>query len=397
MTDDDAGWGLWGPLADRYREAGQRRILALDGGGIRGLITLGVLARLEEKLAAASGRGQDFRLCDFFDLIGGTSTGAVIAAALARRMSVEEIAGFYREFGGKAFAKRPFWERWQSLYGDGELEKLLKEKFGEDTDLRPEHLACILVAVTRNATTDSAWPISSNPFAKYNDPERSDCNLRIPLWQLVRASTAAPVYFAPEVVKWDPNDPAKAFAFVDGGTTAYNNPAFLLFRMAVEPAYALAWPRGERNLLVVSVGTGGAPVLGATADEPTTNLVAAATNTLSALMSQASVDQDVNCRIIGRCTFGGIIDRELHDLVPLDPHDRTLPLALEEDSGKAFLYCRYNAELTPDGLDQLGLADIDAAHVRKMDSIDHVSDLERIGRAVGERVDLAHLGSFVPA
>jgi uncharacterized protein len=397
MMNDNRDWGLWGPLADRYREPGPRRILALDGGGIRGLITLGVLARLEEQLAAAYGRGSDFRLCDFFDLIGGTSTGAVIAAALARRMSVGEITGFYQEFGSQAFAKRPFWERWRSLYGDGELAQLLKQKFVEDTDLRPENLGCVLVAVTRNATTDSAWPISSNPFAKYNDPQRSDCNLRIPLWQLVRASTAAPVYFAPEVVQWDPGDPAKAFAFVDGGTTAYNNPAFLLFRMAVEPAYALAWPRGERNLLVVSVGTGGAPVLGATADEPTTNLVAAATNTLSALMSQASVDQDINCRIIGRCTFGGVIDREIHDLIPSDPRDRTRPLALEEDVGKAFLYCRYNAELTQDGLHQLGLDDIDAAHVRKMDSIDHVSDLERIGRAVGELVDLSHLGSLVPA
>jgi uncharacterized protein len=85
--------------------------------------------------------------------------------------------------------------RWQTLYGDGELANTLRSTFGKDTDLGPEHLGCLLVVVTRNTTTDSAWPVSSNPFARYNDPERPDCNLRIPLWKLVRASTAAPVFF----------------------------------------------------------------------------------------------------------------------------------------------------------------------------------------------------------
>jgi hypothetical protein len=45
-------------------------------------------------------------------------------------------------------------------------------------------------AFTENATTESPWPISSSTDAKYNNPSRPDCNLRIPLWRLVRASTA---------------------------------------------------------------------------------------------------------------------------------------------------------------------------------------------------------------
>ena len=177
---DDERWELWGPLADRYRTERPRRILALDGGGIRGVMTLGVLARLERDLAEATGGGDDFRLCDFFDTIGGTSTGAIIAAGLARRMSVDEITDFYENFGKIAFSRRKLWMRWQSLYGDGKLANTLKETFGEETNLRPEHLACLLTVVTRNATTDSAWPVSSNPFAKYNDPARSDCNLQHP-------------------------------------------------------------------------------------------------------------------------------------------------------------------------------------------------------------------------
>src|SRR5262249_39410362 len=162
-----------------------RRILALDGGGIRGVITLGVLARLEALLRAHRG-DPELRLSQFFDLIGGTSTGAIIATGLARGMSLGEIAEFYNRFGTVAFARRKLWQRWKTLYGDGGLAQTLKDTFGEDTDLRPEHLQCLLTVVTRNATTDSAWPISSNPAAKYNDITRPDCNLRIPLWQLVR-------------------------------------------------------------------------------------------------------------------------------------------------------------------------------------------------------------------
>src|SRR3954454_7622264 len=94
-----ADWERWGHLEQRYRQPAPRRILALDGGGIRGLITLGVLARLESQLAAASDAGPDFRLSRYFDLIGGTSTGGIIAAALARGMSVAEITSFYRQFG----------------------------------------------------------------------------------------------------------------------------------------------------------------------------------------------------------------------------------------------------------------------------------------------------------
>ena len=247
------------------------------------------------------------------------------------------------------------------------------------------------MVVTRNATTDSAWPISSNPSAKYNHPDRADCNLDIPLWKIVRASTAAPVFFPPEVVSWDDDDPEKSFVFVDGGTTPYNNPAFLLFRMATEPAYKLGWQTGEDKLLVVSVGTGSAPVIGDSAEDPATNLLEAAGNTLSALMSQASVDQDVNCRVIGRCSYGETIDRELEDLIPRE--------LAEGDTGgareKLFRYVRYNATLTGDGLAKLGLDRAKAASLRKMDKVDNIADLAAVGDAVGKEVDLGHLGGFV--
>ncbi len=113
-----------------------------------------------------------------------------------------------------------------------------------------------------NRSTDSPWPISNNPLAKYNDETLPDCNSKIKLFQLVRASTAAPVYFPPETLQWDPNDPEKTFVFVDGGVTPYNNPAFLMYRMATQSAYNLNWETGEDKLLIISVGTGSAPSAG---------------------------------------------------------------------------------------------------------------------------------------
>jgi len=73
---------LWGNLRERYAQKRPRKLLALDGGGIRGVLTLQILGRIEELLASASGAGSSFRLCDYFDYIGGTSTGAIIAAGL---------------------------------------------------------------------------------------------------------------------------------------------------------------------------------------------------------------------------------------------------------------------------------------------------------------------------
>ena len=90
----------WGHLENRFGGGPRpRKLLALDGGGIRGVLTLQVLIRMEEILAEASGQGEDFRLCNFFDYIGGTSTGAIIAAGLARGMSTRDLSDFYMKTG----------------------------------------------------------------------------------------------------------------------------------------------------------------------------------------------------------------------------------------------------------------------------------------------------------
>jgi len=379
----------WGALEKRYGGAPRpRRLLALDGGGIRGVLTLQVLIRMEEMLGEASGRGEKFRLCDFFDYIGGTSTGAIIAAGLAAGKSARWLSDFYKEVGPAMFEKAFLLRRLKNLYQSEPLAEKLKEVFGAEATLDSETLRCLLLVVTRNVTTDSPWPITNNPFAKYNEPDRPDRNTKIPLWQLVRASTAAPVFFPPEVMQWDPDDPSKAFLFEDGGLTPYNNPAFLLARMATQRPYRLGWEAGERKLLVVSVGTGAAPKVDADVYGGAKNAFSNLVNFPAALMYGAQVDQDINCRTVGRCVHGAEIDRELGDLIPRGDDGRPVPVSV--DLGRQFLYARYNAELSTQWLSARGLGDVDPASVAQLDSVAHIDDLVRVGRALAAEVSPEH-------
>jgi patatin-like phospholipase/acyl hydrolase len=378
----------WGHLEKRFGTERPRKLLALDGGGIRGVLSLEILAEIERKIADKTGIK---RLGDYFDYIGGTSTGAIIAAGLSIGMRAAELLSFYREAGVLMFEKNALLKRLKSIYTDeplaAKLQGIFREHNGEQANLTSERLLCLLLVVTRNMTTDSPWPITSNPFAKYNDPGRGDDNRRIPLWQLVRASTAAPVFFPPEILNWDPDDPNKSFVFVDGGLTPYNNPAFLLFRMATQPAYRLEWKTGERELLLVSVGTGAAA--GVT-DAVERNLFGNMQNLPSELMYGIQVDQDINCRTFGRCVHGSEIDREMGNLILANEGTPA------QVFGRFFRYVRYNADLSQKGLNDLGLADIEAAAVQKMDAVDQIENLSRVGKAVAQKeVSIEHFGPFV--
>lgn len=369
----------WGPLQQRFETDQPRKILALDGGGIRGVLTLEILGELERQLKAELKKDDSFRLSDYFDYIGGTSTGAIIAAGLSIGLSVDELLSFYESKGEAMFDKAFLLKRVKYFYNDGPLLNELKATFGTgDIDLKSGTFKTLLLIVTMNRSTDSPWPISNNPNAKYNDPARPDCNLRIPLYQLVRASTAAPAYFRPETLQWDPANPEKTFVFVDGGVTPYNNPAFLLYRMATQPAYGLNWPTGEKNLMIVSVGTGAAPTEGVYS-----NLLDTLKELPGNLMYAMQVDQDINCRTVGRCVFGAPIDRELRDMIPMDANGNVLDL--ETDANRYFRYMRYNADLSPKGLTELGLQQLDSDEIREMDAVKNIQKLREIGKASGKQ------------
>ncbi|GKS63819.1 hypothetical protein YTPLAS72_11230 [Nitrospira sp.] len=377
-------------LAARIQSPGPKKILALDGGGIRGMMTIEVLAELENRLRQELKKGAGFRLAHFFDFVAGTSTGAIIAACVSSGMAVPEIREFYENSGEQMFDKvfrLNVFKRFRTKYGDQKLAEKLQTVFGKDTTLGSEKLQTVLMMVMRNATSDSPWPVSNNPFGKYNQRDRKDCNLNIPLWQLIRASTAAPVFFPPEVVTFAPGTPNEyQFIFVDGGITMYNNPAFQAFLMATMEPYKMGWATGEDQLLVVSVGTGTSPKANADLAPDEMNLVYNATSLPSALMFAALNEQDLLCRVFGKCLAGDPLDREIHDLKmakgPVGPP-------------KLFTYVRYNAELSEEGLAKLGLSGIKPEHVQQLDSTAHIKELKEVGQAVAKQVKAEHFKGFV--
>ncbi|MPZ76425.1 MAG: patatin [Deltaproteobacteria bacterium] len=369
-------------LADKIKINGPKKILALDGGGIRGMLTVEILAKIEALLRAKSARGKDFVLADYFDFFAGTSTGAIIAACLAWGMTVDRIRDFYLQNGKEMFDKASLLNRYyRHKFEDQKLSARLRQEFGAETTLGSDKLGALLMMVLRNASTDSPWPISNNPAAKYNDCARPDCNLNLPLWQLVRASTAAPTYFPPEMVKVG----EKEFIFVDGGITMYNNPAFQAFLMATVEPFNLNWPAGENLLLLVSVGTGTSPDANADLQPEEMNVLYNASSIPSALMAAALNEQDFLCRVFGKCLSGDPLDREAGDMIgkrgPIQP--------------RLFTYVRYNAELTRMGLDSLDLNDIEPKNVQQLDSIEYIADLQRVGKAIADKkISIDHFAGF---
>lgn len=391
-------------LIARMDSATPKKILTCDGGGILGLISVEILTRIEADLRVRLNK-PELVLADWFDFVCGTSTGAIIAACIATGMTMDQIRKFYVCSGEQMFDKASIFKRLHYSYNDEPLAEKLRNEFNRalgyskgssPATLGDAGLRTLLMMVLRNHTTDSPWPVSNNPRAMYNQrfnddgSPRTDCNLDLPLWQLVRASTAAPTFFPPEVVTFAPGTRDEyQFIFVDGGVTTYNNPSFLAFQMATASPYKMNWATGTENLLIVSVGTGTAARTrpGLKADEMW--LLDNAKSIPAALMNAASSGWDMACRIVGECRHGAPIDRELGDLV-------AAPGSSTWTGAKQFAYVRYDPDVTRDGLSALGLKDIDPARVQLMDSVRFITGIHRVGEAyAAAHVDLEHFKGFV--
>ncbi|HXF89705.1 MAG TPA: patatin-like phospholipase family protein [Xanthobacteraceae bacterium] len=256
---------------------GPKRILSLDGGGVRGAIEVAFLERIEQVLSehhraqtamsamsamsAAPGGAGAFRLSDWFDLVGGTSTGAVIAGALALGYTTAQLKEFYLDLAPSVFVPR--WHLGlRPKFGTERLRQEIAKVVGDRT-LDSEDLRTGLCVVTKRMDTGSPWIVANNPRAPYwtdkpPDPATGDKGYRgnrhYRLADLVRASTAAPYYFEPEPILVVEGETAGTF--IDGGVTPHNNPALILFLMTTLKAYGINWKAGPENLTLVSIGTG---------------------------------------------------------------------------------------------------------------------------------------------
>lgn len=351
-------------LLERLTSPGPKRILALDGGGIRGALTLGLLAKLERTLRARHER-PDLRLCDYFDLIGGTSTGAIIASALAIGMETSQISGMYMDLGSKIFGKKK-WRRWHALFDPTLLEKHLADVFGDRT-LGDASIQTGLCVIAKRADTGSTWPLINHPMGKYFAD-----NKHILLRNAVRASAAAPTFFVP--VKVDVGR-GEVGAFVDGGVSMANNPGLLLFLICTIKGFPFQWKIGDDQLLLVSVGTGRWRERHPADVVVNSRLWDWAREVPAMLMRDASLQNQMILQYLSHSPTPVTIDTEVGELSSdLLTH------------APALSYLRYDASLESEALEELGLPELAAnvVSLRKMERAENRFDLERIGERAAE-------------
>lgn len=372
-------------------KVGPKRILALDGGGLRGVLTLGMLREIEALLLARHGNDPDFRLCDYFDLIAGTSTGAIIAAALSLGMSVDEVHGHYMNLGKLVFKRSLLrWGALRAKFDGNKVREALIGVYGERRLDSPDFRTGLLV-VTKRLDTGSAWPITNHPDSKYfkrGTQATTIANGEYPLWQVVRASTAAPYFFDPETIgigRAAAGLKAVTGDFVDGGVSPSNNPALQALMTATMDGYRFGWPVGESQLLVVSVGTGKANAEVGHAGIIAGTAAIHAVMSLKALMEDCADQVETVMQWLSRSPTARRIDREIDKAQP--------PLG-----GRATCsYLRYNVLLQSDWCAQ-NLGETLGAKALKnlevMDEPDNIPELDRIGRLAGKKlVKAAHFES----
>ena len=363
---------------------GPKRILSLDGGGIRGALTLGYLKKIETILREKE-KNPDLLLCDYFDLIGGTSTGSIIASALAIGMPVDDIVKLYMDLGGKIFGKKHDW--WnpfetrkflKASYDYKALEQSLKEAFG-DIRLGGNEIKTGLCIVAKRADTNSVWPLINHPKGKFYDSDLGK-NKNIFLWQAVRASSAAPTYFVPQMI--DVGDGQRA-AFVDGGVSMANNPALTLLMVATLNGFPFHWPMGEENISIVSVGTGYSIFLKKTGEIEDAWLGTWAASVPDMLMQDASWQNQIVLQWLSNSPTAQTIDMEIGDLKG------------DNIGGKSHIkYLRYNFPITKKNLDDLNLGrafnEKDVASIIEMSNAGNRELLYKIGTAAAVKVDKNH-------
>jgi len=359
-----------------------KRILALDGGGVRGILTLGYLERIEELLRKRHGGSNNFRLSHYFDLIAGTSTGAIIAACLAKAMRVADVRELYETLAGSVF-KRSFFRRGmvRVRYGAKQLNKFLDDVFMNNT-MGSQSLQTGLLVVAKRLDTGSIWPMSNNPGNPFFTAGPKDTflsNEDYLLRSVVRASTAAPSFFAPEFIEISRDGDQPRGEFVDGGVSPHNNPSLLALQLATIKGFGALWQLDPDKLLLVSVGTGSA--------QPgcSNSLFAGqhAIKSLLSLMDDCADSVETILQWLSNSPTAWYIDAAMKDLKSDLLVERPL-----------LQFLRYNVRLDSGWLKknlEKNITDHDVKKLQKMDRPENISILSELGvQAANKQVDNQH-------
>jgi predicted acylesterase/phospholipase RssA len=215
----------------------RRRILSIDGGGIRGLIPAFLIASLEEAT------GKPAR--DHFDFIAGTSTGAILAAGVATGFSGKQLVSLYQKRGPELFRQLPVEGVVRRIvtgriYDVARLREMIAEELGEMADWRINDVPMDILITAKGLDDGHPWY-----FVKDRPGMNTSRTGNLTLVDCVTASAAAPTYFAP----W----PVEGIGLlVDGGMGVAGNPVYQACVEAFE--YTSAYTPEET--IIVSLGTG---------------------------------------------------------------------------------------------------------------------------------------------
>lgn len=253
-----------------------KRVLSIDGGGVRGLLSALVLADLERRL-------KDRSLAESFDLIAGTSSGGLIALGLAKGLTAAELVDVFDQRSSTIFpaswfgSLRPWFGQYGAKYSAEGLQSVLRDVLGNST----------LASIGAMSVEDRG----RRPLLMVPSYDLQQCSSRffkswksghqnLPAWQVARATSAAPTIFPPfpmEIPQDMSDTPplGSRATMVDGGLFS-NNPGAAAWAEARK-----LWPND--SILLVSVGTGERKESHAAADTRGWNLLKWLRPTLAAM------------------------------------------------------------------------------------------------------------------
>ena len=220
-------------MSNPANKVGGFSILAVDGGGTRGIYAAQILARVEEAL------GQTVKDC--FDLLAGTSTGSIIAGAAAAGIPLGEVVDLFERESPRIFGKARFPSRisvfLRSRYSQATLEKVLQEYLPQNV-LRD--ISTPLLITSADISTGGVHVFKSRYLGDLGEPYERDGDVL--LREAILASCAAPTYFDPKAVG--------PYLLTDGGLWA-NNPSIIALTEAISK-----FKKGVEEVRIFSIGTG---------------------------------------------------------------------------------------------------------------------------------------------
>lgn len=211
-----------------------KRILTIDGGGIKGVFAASFLASIEE--------ATKHKISDFFDLIVGTSTGGILALGLGIGLSASELLRFYEEYGHVIFEVKKYgWlKKWfVCQYSQDRLKVALEEKIGSEILLGHSKKRLVIPAFNLDTGEVHVYKTSHHP--------KLECDYKCKVVDIALATSAAPTFFQ----SFRASD---GIPLIDGGVYA-NNPVGMA---VVEALSILNWHKEQ--LKVLSVGCTSEPL-----------------------------------------------------------------------------------------------------------------------------------------